>query len=75
MSGPGSGDDRVDAEAELDAQAEWGEGFQDRALRRVLAWMDKTRDRLASLETDRATARTAIQDLRARVAALEQKVP
>lgn len=67
--------DRDDAEAELNKQAAWGEGFQDRALRRVLAFTDRFRDRLAALEADRDTAKQAIQDLRARVKALEDRVP
>jgi len=65
----------TDATAELDEQAAWGEGFQDRALRKVLSWMIKARDRLSALEDDRDQAKLAIADLRSRVAALERKVP
>jgi len=57
----------------LDQQAMWGEGFQDRALRKALSWMAKARDRLDSLEADRDSGKQAIQDLRARVKALEDK--
>lgn len=68
-------DDMAEAGAELDEQAEWGEGFHDRALRKVISWMEKARDRLDVLETDRDAARTAIQDLRIRVKTLEDKAP
>lgn len=68
-------DDTEDAQTELDSQARWGEGFQDRALTSVVSWMRKARDRLTALETDRDAAKTAIQDLRTRVKALEDKAP
>jgi len=68
-------EDRDELQHDLDEQAVWGEGFQDRALRKVLAWIDKTRDRLTALEGDRDAARDAIVALRARVKALEDKVP
>lgn len=71
MSGVSGGDEIDDAGLDLDEQGKWGEGFQDRALRHITGWMTKARDRLTALETDRDTAKTAIQDLRARVKALE----
>ena len=59
-------DDNLDAAGELNELAKWGEGRMDRAARKML-------DRLQTLEADRDLARSAIQDLRQRVKALEDR--
>lgn len=57
--------DEVDeAESHLDQQAQWGEGFHDRALRKLIAHAKKGRER------DQAF-RDRIKALEDRVAALE----
>jgi polyhydroxyalkanoate synthesis regulator phasin len=58
--------DDLDVAGELDELAKWGEGRMDRAARKILT-------RLQSLEADRDLARSAIQDLRQRVKALEDR--
>lgn len=68
-------EDRADAQGELDEQTKWGESRTGRVLAKVLSWTDRARDRFVVLETDRDTAKAAIQDLRQRVKALEDKVP
>lgn len=72
-------DDVTDAQACLDEQAEWaatnGYSFRDRAMAKMVSWMGKARDRIVSLEGDRDQAKAAIQDLRTRVKALEDRAP
>lgn len=68
-------DDVDTAQTELDEQLRWGEGRQDRAIARILAWLKPARDRLVTLEADRDQARQAIIDLRQRVKALEDRAP
>ena len=45
-------DDATSAQDDLDEQAKWGEGFQDRALRHVISWIQKLTSRVAALEQD-----------------------
>lgn len=68
-------DELDDASDDVAEQRTWGDGLYDRALAKLVAWMSKARDRLEGLEADRDTAKSAIQDLRTRVKALEDKVP
>lgn len=54
----------------------WGSGsFIQDTISKIVVWCKGFRDRLASLEADRDTTKTAIQDLRTRVKALEDKAP
>jgi hypothetical protein len=57
-----------EAQRSVDEQARWGETHDSRAIARILRWAKRTHDRLD-------TVVAAVQDLRTRVKALEDKTP
>jgi hypothetical protein len=66
---------KTDEERELARSEGWGLTLTGLGVRKLIAAAKALRDRVASLEQDRDAARTAIQDLRARVKKLEDAQP